>query len=77
MEITYLKCAAFLKVKCICIDMTWGFQMSYYSSSQLKGLQKSDLSKLEVWKEFCHTANLNVARGRVLDIFQIYNFDRS
>ena len=32
----------------VLINMAWGFQMSYYSSSLLKGLQNCDLLKLEV-----------------------------
>ena len=31
-------------------DMIWGFQKSYFSLSQLKRLQKCDLSKLEFQK---------------------------
>ena len=46
-----LKVLLYCFLSFVYIDMTWGFQMIYFSSSQLKGLQNCDLSKLEVEKD--------------------------
>ena len=68
-------------------DMAWSFQMSYYSSPQIKGLQSCDLSKFEVQKKGLPGSYLNKAESDLLnkisfkfkmsDFFQTSNFDKS
>ena len=74
MYLKILNCCFFCSVQ---TSMTLGFQMSYYSSSQLKGLENCDLSKFEVQKENYRAAHSSVAHCQDPDFFHTSNFDRS
>ena len=68
-------------------DMAWGFQMSYYSLPQIKGLDSCDLTKLEVQKRRVNPLPLESGESNLLDeisleskmsdFFQTSNLDRS
>ena len=58
-------------------NMTWGFQMSYYSSSQLKGLQNCDLSKLEIQRKSGTGSQATLEWAVWQNSFRTFNFDRS
>ena len=63
--------------------MAQGFQMSYFSLSQLKGLQNCDLSKLKVRKNGVNLLQIESdvldkisLKPNMSDFFQTFDFNR-